>query len=300
MKVRGIIPPMISPLLDRDTLDTQGLEHLIEHILDGGVHGIFLLGTTSEAPSLSYRLRRELIERSTQQINHRVPVLVGISDTSFTESLNMAKKAADCGADAVVLAPPYYFSAGQPELIEYIEHLCEQLPLPLYLYNMPGCTKISMDPDTVMRLSEIERIIGLKDSSGDLTYFNTIRTRLTDKKEFSLLIGPEELLAQSVLLGGDGGVPGGANLFPSLYVKIYHAAANGDLTTVQALQTRIMRISTTIYSTGQYGSRFIKSLKCALALKGICSDYMAEPFHKFRSTERQKVAQYLEQFESTC
>ena len=104
--LRGIIPPLVTPLLDRDTLDIAGLERLIEHILSGGVHGLFILGTTGEAPSLSYRLRYELIERTCSLVKGRVPVLVGITDTSFTESVNTAVKAKDAGAQAVVLAPP--------------------------------------------------------------------------------------------------------------------------------------------------------------------------------------------------
>ena len=88
--LRGIIVPMVTPLLDRDTLDTAGLERLIEHILSGGVHGLFVLGTTGEAPSLSYALRYELIERVCNQVQQRVPVLVGITDTSFIESVKMA------------------------------------------------------------------------------------------------------------------------------------------------------------------------------------------------------------------
>src|SRR5580700_5395595 len=98
MKFHGIIPPMVTPLRDRDELDVGGLEKLIEHILSGGVNGLFLLGTTGEGPSLSYRLRRELIERVCKQVGRRVPVLVAITDTSFVESLNVARQAADFGA----------------------------------------------------------------------------------------------------------------------------------------------------------------------------------------------------------
>ncbi|KPK45009.1 MAG: dihydrodipicolinate synthase, partial [Phycisphaerae bacterium SG8_4] len=128
--LRGIIPPLVTPLLDRDTLDEAGLERLVEHILAGGVHGLFILGTTGEAPSLSYRLRHDLIERVCRQVAARVPVLVGITDTSFVESTNIARKAKDAGAQAVVLAPPYYFPAGQLELLEYLKHLTAELPLP--------------------------------------------------------------------------------------------------------------------------------------------------------------------------
>src|SRR6266478_8353138 len=103
----GIIPPMVTPLRRRDELDVPGLERLLEHILAGGVHGLFVLGTTGEAPSLSYRLRRELIERTCRQVAGRVPVLVGITDTAFVEAVQLSHFAAETGAQALVLAPPY-------------------------------------------------------------------------------------------------------------------------------------------------------------------------------------------------
>mgnify|MGYP000439242059 FL=1 len=116
----GIILPMVTPLEDWDKLDYNGIEKLINHILKGGVHGLFVLGTTGEAPSLSHQLRKEVIKRTLDQVGTKVPVLVGITDTSFIETINIAEFAAEAGASAVVLAPPYYFPAGQPELIEYI------------------------------------------------------------------------------------------------------------------------------------------------------------------------------------
>lgn len=139
---QGVIPPLVTPLRDRDTLDEAGLERLIEHVISGGVSGIFVLGTTGEAPSLSYRLRRTLIGRACRQADGRVPVLVGITDTAFVESVAMARVAADAGAAAVVLATPYYFPAGQTELSAYINNIISELPLPLLLYNMPAMTKV--------------------------------------------------------------------------------------------------------------------------------------------------------------
>ncbi len=291
--LRGIIPPMITPLLDRDTLDIEGLEKLIEHILAGGVHGLFILGTTGEAPSLSYRLRADLIERTTKQVAGRVPVLVGITDTSFVESINIAKKSADSGADALVLAAPYYFPAGQPELIEYIQHLLPELPLPLFLYNMPGLTKVAYEPETVKKLSELDNVIGLKDSSANMIYFHQLQFLLKDNPNFSLLVGPEELLGETILLGGHGGVNGGANIYPQLYVNLYEAACAKNLEKVAECHSLIIRISTTIYSIGKYKSSYLKGLKCALSCMGICSDFLAEPFHRFREPEREKVRSAL-------
>jgi dihydrodipicolinate synthase/N-acetylneuraminate lyase len=292
--LRGIVPPLVTPLLDDDTIDVAGLERLIEHVLAGGVHGVFVLGTTGEAPGLSYRLRRELVDLTCRRVNGRVPVLVGITDTAFVESINMACHAADAGARGVVLAPPFYFPAGQPELLEYLSHLLPRIPLPLMLYNMPSTTKLVFEPDTVRRCLDIAGIVGIKDSSGDMVYFHTLRMVLRDRPDFTLMVGPEELLGETVLLGGHGGVSGGANLFPALYVRQYAAAAAGDRARVAALHEVIMEISTTIYRTGHHGSSFLKGLKCALALDGICSDFMAEPFHRFREPERSRVRTYLD------
>ena len=293
--LRGIIPPMITPLLDRDTLDVAGLERLIEHILSGGVHGLFILGTTGEAPSLSYRLRYELIERVCEKVNRRVPVLVGITDTCFTESLNTANKAKDAGARAVVLAPPYYFPAGQAELLEYIEHLTPELPLPLFLYNMPSLTKAVFEPQTVRAAAQINGIAGIKDSSGNMVYFHQLQSLLRDYPDFSLLVGREELLAETILLGGHGGVCGGANFIPKLYVDLYNAARSRNLPAIKPLHEKVMQISTTIYSVGRYGSSYLKGLKCTLSCMNICSDFLAEPFHRFRREEHNKIQQYVKE-----
>ena len=293
--LRGIIPPMITPLLDRDTLDVTGLERLIEHILSGGVHGLFILGTTGEAPGLSYRLRYELIDHTCKQVNRRVPVLVGITDTCFTESVNIANKARDAGAQAVVLAPPYYFPAGQAELLEYLEHLTPELPLPLFLYNMPSLTKAVFEPQTVKAAAQINGIVGIKDSSGNMAYFHQLQSVLQDSEDFSLLMGREELLAEAVLLGACGGVCGGANILPKLYVDIYNAVCSRDLETMEALHKRVMQISTSIYGVGRYQSSYLKGLKCSLSCMGICSDFLAEPFHRFRSAEHDVIRRNLEE-----
>jgi 4-hydroxy-tetrahydrodipicolinate synthase len=291
--LRGIIPPMITPLSDRDTLDVPGLERLVEHILDGGVHGLFILGTTGEAPSLSYRLRHDLIQRVCRQVAGRVPVLVGVTDTSFVETVSLATHAADAGAQAVVLSAPYYFPAGQPELLEYVEDIANELPLPVFLYNMPSHTKLTFQPDTVARAIEIPNIVGLKDSSSQMIYFHKLRLLAAERPDFSLLVGPEELLAESVLAGAHGGVNGGANLFPRLYVELYEAALAARLERVSALHHRVMQLGATLYSVGKHSSAFIKGLKCSLSCLGVCDDFMAEPFHRFRPAQREQIERYL-------
>ena len=280
---------MVTPLLDRDQLDVAGLERLLEHILAGGVNGLFILGTTGEGPSLSYRLRRELIERVCRQVAGRVPVLVGITDTAFAESVLLARQAEVSGASALVLAPPYYLPEAQPELQEYLDHLVPELPLPLFLYNMPSLTKVSFELPTIQRALQDQRIIGFKDSSGDLSYFEEVAELIKARPDWSLLIGPEEKLFKSLQLGGDGGVSGGANLFPTLYVKVVAAYRAGDLEQAEAWQRVIQQVSDSFYRIGKYSSSIIKGIKCALACQGICDDFMAEPFHRFRPAEREVV-----------
>jgi len=284
---------MITPLRGRDELDVPGLERLIEHIIAGGVSGLFILGTTGEGPSLSYRLRKEFIERTCRQVKHRVPVLVGITDTAFIESGNVARWSAEAGADAVVLAPPYYLPEGQPELQEYLDHLVAEMPLPLFLYNMPALTKVSFELETVRRAMDNPKIIGLKDSSGNMTYFHRAVGLLPHRPDWTLLIGPEELLMDAVLAGGHGGVNGGANLFPRLYVKLFEAAQSGDLPRTRELHALVMRLSNQLYRVGRHPSAIIKGIKCALSLQGVCEDFMAEPFHKFRAEERRHVERQL-------
>jgi 4-hydroxy-tetrahydrodipicolinate synthase len=288
-KLHGIIPPLVTPLLDNNTLDIKGLEKLIEHVIAGGVHGIFILGTTGEAQSLSLDLRIELVKQASRILRKRIPLLVGISDTSISDSLKLAGIAADNGADAVVSAPPYYYATGQPELAEFYEKLIAQLELPLFLYNMPAHTKVSFTPAIIKRISESPKVLGVKDSSANAVYLQSVLYAMKDRDDFSILVGPEEMMAEAVLLGADGGVNGGANIFPKLYVDLYNAAIAGDLQQIKKLQSKVMQISTSLYNVGNYGSSYLKGVKCALSVLGICNDFLAAPFNRFEGEYKAKI-----------
>ena len=136
LRLQGIIPPLVTPLAAQDELDIDGIDRVVEHVVQGGVHGLFILGSCGEGPSLSYRLRREMIARVCERVNGRIPVLVGITDSSFTESIAIAEFAEDAGATAVVASAPYYFAPSQTELSGYVNRLHEESPLPLILYKI--------------------------------------------------------------------------------------------------------------------------------------------------------------------
>jgi 4-hydroxy-tetrahydrodipicolinate synthase len=291
-RLSGIVPPLVTPLKARDELDHDGLGRLIDHVINGGVSGVFILGTTGEAPSLSYRLRRELITETIRLVDRRVPVLVGVTDTAFVESVHLAEHAAQAGADAAVLTTPYYFPAGQTELTRYVRNIAPLIPLPLMLYNMPGMTKVWFEIETLSELSDIQSIIGVKDSSGDLDYFREVCELKALRPDWSVFIGPEAKLPEAISLGGDGGVAGGANVMPHVFVECYRALLDGEAARVESSLAKILEFQQ-IYEIGKYASRHIKATKSALSLLGICEDLPADPFNRFLPPERERVAEVL-------
>ncbi len=295
LPLKGIIPPMITPLTENGGLDIEGLKRLVEHLISGGVHGIFLLGTNGEGPSLTYALRKELISKACKLINGRVPVLVGITDTSFEGSLDIANYSKDAGADAVVVAPPYYFPIAQEEMIDYLENLIPALPLPVMMYNMPSCTKMHLSIETVKRAKELGAI-GIKDSSGDIFYLYSLIDEFKKAPEFSIIAGTELYLPETIIYGGHGAVAGGANFFPKLFVDLYDASLAGDKVAIFELRDKVLKLYSTIYNIGNHVSRFTKGTKSALYAMGVCNDHMALPLRRFNDEERDEIKNYVEEF----
>ncbi|MGB7158312.1 MAG: dihydrodipicolinate synthase family protein [Tepidisphaeraceae bacterium] len=292
--LRGIIPPMVTPLSDQDALDVEGMERLIEHLIGGGVSGLFILGTTGEGPSLGYSVRRELVVRACRQVFGRVPVLVGITDSAPAESVRLGRFAADVGAQGLVLAPPFYFPQDQDDFLEYTRAIVKQLPLPVFLYNMPTHTKLHLASETVRRLLDMPQIVGLKDSAPGAACFHEVRKWISrDRPEFSLLIGPEELLSECMPLGAHGGVCGGANVFPSLFVDLYQTCVRGEQARVAMLQDQVLRLATTIYAVGNTSYAPIRTIKGALACLGICGDRLASPLQSLSDLQRDQIRQTL-------
>ena len=292
-RLKGIIVPMVTPLDAERRIDYLGTEKLVNHMIAGGVHGIFVLGTTGEAQSLSLDDRKKFVSFVGKAIAGRVPYLVCVTDTSMDDACCLARRAKESGACAVVAAPPYYFSPSQNDMINWYRALADRSPLPLYLYNMPGNVKVSIAPSTVKALASHPNIWGLKDSSANMTYFQTLRYLTQDEENFSLYVGPEELTGECVLMGADGGVNGGANMFPELYVRMYEAASARDIDTVRRLQKSVMQISTSIYSVGDCPSSYLQGLKCALEVLGICKGWLALPYIPFGEENRTKIWEAL-------
>lgn len=287
--LRGIIPPMVTPLSADDELDRESLEKLIEHMIHGGVHGLFVCGTTGEGPSLGYDLRRELIRTTCQQAKERIPVLVGILDTSKTEMLSMARFAADAGADALVLAPPYYAPLGQPDLIHCVTTFARETPLPLYLYNLPDPRHVRYTLPTLKACGEIPGVIGFKDSSGNFEYLRQALDIFRDRNDFPIFVGPENLLSASLAAGAHGGISGGANAFPQVYVALYDALVAGRTEDVSRLQAWIDRFTQQVYSIGEPEGSLIRGLKCCLSILNLCDSRVCWPYTAANAEQRARI-----------
>lgn len=294
LNMKGIIVPTVTPLLSTGEFDKKANERLTNHLLNGGVHGIFILGTTGEISSLKPSIKKELIQLTCRTVDKRVPVIVGITHTAIDSSLKFAKVAKESGADAVVAAPPFYFFIDQQDLLAYYTSLADKSPLPLMLYNFPKMTKCTIAPETVEKLSQHPNIIGLKDSSGDGVYFEKIIKIKKGNPDFIFLVGPEEITGSAVRAGADGGVNGGANIFPSLYVRLYEAAKSRDYETEEKIQSIVLKICDKIYGCSPKASSYLCGLKESLYFLGICEPHLALPLLSADLKTREIIRQELE------
>jgi 4-hydroxy-tetrahydrodipicolinate synthase len=299
MKLTGLIPPMVTPLDAKRRLDKKGTKNMVNHLLKGGVDGIFLLGTTGEGPHLSYAIREELVKTVCGLVKGRVPVLVGITETDMDDAVAFAARCKAYGASAVVAAPPYYFKLTQAECVAWFTEMADRLPLPLVIYDMPAHTDTVIEPATIAKLAAHLNIIAMKDSSSVIALFNKFRVTLEPFAEkFSLFMGPDEAMGEAVLMGADGGVCTGANLWPAQFKAMYLAAKAGEIENVRWLQRFTTMSSYLLYGLGQGQIGFLKGVKCALAEMGLIQNVLASPFSPFTGRERAKVKAALKLLKS--
>lgn len=300
MKLRGIVPPLVTPIGEEGRFDEYAMERLVSNVTSSPVSGLFVLGTTGEGPSLDYKTRRIVVQRALRSKPADVPLLVSITDTSLVEMLVFSNYVAAEGADALVVAPPYYLVPGEPEIFRWLDWLESNLPLPYYVYNMPGMTKVSITPKAVSHLLDFEKCRGFKDSSLDMIYLKKVLSITRKREDFSVFVGPEELLLDALIAGADGGVSGGANLFPGLYVETFEAFEGGDFARARELQGKICEFSTRVYALGGYGPSVVKGIKAGLSLTGITSRALVSPFDGLTAEQTKTVERAIEELDLTA
>lgn len=292
-KLQGIITPLVTPLKNSGELDSGGLERIVEHVVSGGVHGLFVLGSTGEGPSLSVDVRRDVIRAVTRTTGNRVPVLVNVSDTALAHCMQLSEEAAQVDASGLAISPPCYYPLDQRQLFEYTRKFCESSPLPVFLYNVPQYAHNRFEPETVRDLAYLPNVIGIKNSDGSLQYLETVRNGVSHRSDFTLLVGNEEILLPALRAGADGGVCGGANMFPRLFVQLFDAAKNGSHVEAEVTQDLIVRVSKAVYTVGSRETSYLRGLKQALSSLTLIDGHLAEPLQQFDAAQRTEIEERL-------
>lgn len=278
-QLKGVLPPVITPLTSARRLDPDSAESVYRFMLKQGVHGIFLFGTSGEGPLLREDDRHQATDIAVKVVNGSVPLLVGVIAPGTEQIIEQAKVAKEQGADAIVVCPPFYYPASQKDMLTHYRTIRESVDIPIFAYDIPVMTKVKIEMDTLMTLGKEGTIIGVKDSSGDAVSFH----RLVANKPpgMKLFTGAEMLVHAVVLAGADGTVPGLANVGPELFVKLYEAAAANNHEEAVRQQEAIVRLfEVFVCPDGTMNVGYIIGvMKTALRLRGVIEhDTLFHPF----------------------
>ena len=284
----GIVPPAISPLDGVHGIDEGAIAVLVEHVLRGGSSGIFVLGGCGEGAWLPSRERGVVVRAFVRAVAGRAPVLAGVMLPGTALAAEAARQAAGEGADAVVVGSPYYFPVDGGAQRRHIEAVIEAAGRPGLLYNIPQSTHHVLSAATVEALARDSAVLGIKDSAGDFVAFQAFLAVKAARPDFRILQGHEHLAAASLRLGGDGLVPGLANVAPALLVELRRAAAGGDAAACVRLQAAIVDLCG-IYEVGHW----LPALKAACAMIGIGSGVPGRPLEPSTEAERRAIAAVL-------
>lgn len=289
--LRGVIPPLISPLRELGDADDEGVAALIERVWRAGCTGLFVLGGCGEGAWLTAAQRGTVIRVAVKAAAGRVPVLVGVMQPATGSAIEATRQAAGEGADAVVVGSPYYFPVDAAAQQRHIEAVMTATRLPGLLYDIPQCTHHTLAPETVARLAQDIRVLGIKDSAGDFPAFQRLLAIKRARPSFRVLQGVEELSSASLLQGADGLVPGLANVAPGLMVALRRAADSGNFVECAQFQERVTGLAE-LYAHGPW----LPALKAACATLGIGDGRPAPPFIRATAENREAVEAILARY----
>ncbi|ROT26327.1 dihydrodipicolinate synthase family protein [Micromonospora sp. HM5-17] len=296
----GVIPPVCTPLTPDYEVDTGSLTRLVDHLLDGGVDALFVLGSTSEVAFLPDGHRRVVLETVVGHVAGQVPVLAGVIDMTTLRVLEHARVAAEVGVDGIVATAPFYARTHPVEIAGHFRTVAQRSGLPLYAYDLPISVHSKLGADLVLELAAEGVLTGLKDSSGDEGGLRSVilgrRERLADRS-FAVLTGGELTVDSALWMGADGVVPGLGNVDPHGYTRLCRAAANGDWPTARAEQERLVRLFEFVRVGGTRmggSSSALGAFKAALHLRGIIDHpTTAAPQTPLNAEEIAQVGKYL-------
>jgi len=234
---KGIIPAMVTPVMSDGKINAEALRKLTTYLINGGVHGLFPVGSQGEFYALTFEEKKRVIEVVVEEAQGRVPVYAGTGAVTTREAVALTKMAEEAGVSAVSVLTPYFIRPNEEELLEHYSAVAKATRLPVLLYNNPQRTGVNISAEFVARASKIENIVGIKDSSGDVTLTAEYIRRTGDK--FSVLAGRDTLIFGTLCYGGKGAIAATANVAPRVVVEIYEAFHAGDWKRSREAQFRL-------------------------------------------------------------
>lgn len=299
-ELRGVIPPVVTPLTPEGDVDVASLERLIGHLLDAGSHGVFALGSSGETVFLTDAQRDIALEVVVKSVGGQVPVIAGCIEPTTPRVLERTAAAAAIGVDALVVTAPFYAITGPVENERHFRAIHAGSDLPVLAYDIPVCVHTKLSVDLQLRLAADGVLAGVKDSSGDDVSFRQLACALEEQGlDYAMLTGHELVVDGMMLAGASGSVPGLGNVDPAGYVRLHNAAVAGDWATAKAEQDRLVRLFR-IVNAGDpattYGAtRGVGAFKTALALLGVIdSNAVSLPMRPLDVVETARVRHELE------
>lgn len=285
----GIIPPLVTPLNEDESLDEQALRRLIRFCIAGGASGVFVNGTSGEAMRVTDAVWEEVTRVALEEGNGQIDVFCGAIDSSTSRVIERIKKIEALGGTLAVCTPAFYIkNFGQEEIIRHYERICEASGIDIAVYNIPDTTHVNIMPLTVARLAEMERIVVYKDSCADWQQLQEAITCLVDK-DISVFNGAEELCFVSMLLGAQGCIPGLGNFYPELFVELYESCQRKDVEQGYTLQRKINAIRKCLSA----GPSWISVMKYLLEVSGIGQAVVSAPLAGMTEKQEHDVRQIL-------
>jgi 4-hydroxy-tetrahydrodipicolinate synthase len=293
-KFHGVIPAMATPFAADESFDEMRCIEMIDWYLDCGVHGISVAGSQGEFFSLEEKEHMRLIELAVERINGRVPLYAGTGRITTRETIRVTKAAEAMGADLSLVITPFFVQPSQSELIEHYVAVAKQTKLPVMLYNNPPRTSTNVLPSTLQRcMSEASNIVGIKDSSGDVT--QSIEYKLISDRRSLLFSGRDTIALSLFMHGAEGTISPAANVFPKLVIKLYDAFRRGDL----AIANRISDILAPLREAWAWGS-FPVVIKEAMALVGRNAGETRRPIHPLSRERKADLTRVIAKIEAAA
>ena len=290
-ELTGVLPALVSPLNRDGTADEVAIKRLVDHVIDGGVHGLLALGSTGETASLDETARRKVLAGVVEAARGRVPVICGVAQSHMAAARIEVEAAAGLGAVAALVAPPFYYLIDQATVLAFYRQIAEGSPIPILLYHIPQLTKVIAEPATVATLAREGVIAGIKDSSRDFEYFESVCLATRSLPTFRIFTGSDTMLLASLAMGGAGTICGAANVAPRWVVRIYDDFQRGDLISARANQDSLFELVIAVRA-----GVFPAAIKAALHLQGICGPWLAPPVQPLDERSEVKLRERLEQW----